>query len=183
VEVPASVFQSVNSTFIILLAPVFAGLWTLLADRKSEPSAPFKFRIGLILVGTGFLVLVLGATLSGGAATPALFVILLYLFHTAAELCFSPVGLAAMTRLSAASMTGLMMGTWFLSTAAGNFLAGVIAQSTESGSAGPGGVISTYAKLGWGAVAVGLLVFVVARPVTRLMRLDLFESDDQPVRH
>lgn len=177
--IPASAFQSINSTFIILFAPLFAALWTGLGRRGLEPAAPTKFGLGMILVGAGFLVLVAGAGLSGGARTPALFVVLLYLFHTAAELCFSPVGLAAMTRLSLPSMTGLMMGTWFLSTAAGNFLASVIAQATGGGSERADQIIPVYVRLGWWAIAAGVAVLLVAKAISRLMRLDLLEEAPQ----
>ena len=177
-EIPASLFQSVNSIFIILLAPVFAALWTFLDRRRLEPSAPFKFGIGLIVIGLGFLVLVAGAAMNAGAPTPALFIILLYLFHTAAELCFSPVGLAAMTRLSVGSMVGLMMGTWFLATAAGNFLAGVIAQATGGEGVGPERVLEVYGRLGWISIAIGAVVLLLAPFVVRLMHLKLMKDAD-----
>jgi POT family proton-dependent oligopeptide transporter len=170
-QIPASVFQSVNSTFIILLAPAFAGLWTVLNKRGLEPSAAFKFGIGLILVGFGFLVMLLGAG-RDGALTPMIFIILLYLFHTMAELCFSPIGLSSMTRLSIPSMTGLMMGTWFLAMAAGNFLAGLLAQASGGESAGVEGLLDVYSNIGWFSIGIGAFALVVAPFVTRLMHLD-----------
>lgn len=170
-EIPASVFQSVNSTFIILLAPVFAGVWTWLNKRGLEPSAAFKFGIGLILVGIGFLVMLLGAG-KDGALTPMIFIILLYLFHTMAELCFSPIGLSSMTRLSIPTMTGLMMGTWFLATAAGNFLAGLLAQASGGEGAGVEGLLDVYSKIGWFSIGIGVVALVVAPFITRLMHLD-----------
>jgi len=178
--VPASVFQSVNSAFIITLAPLFAGLWTWLAKRRLEPSVPLKFGIGLMLVGVGFIVLVAGATASGNGLTPALFIILLYMFHSMAELCFSPIGLSSMTRLSVASMTGLMMGTWFLATAAGNFIASVIAQATGGDNVGPDQVLHVYTSISWFSIGVGVLVVLVSPWVKRLMHLDLL---DAPVDH
>ena len=175
--IPASVFQSVNPFFIITLAPVFAGLWTWLGKRGAEPSAPFKFGIGLVLVGAGFLVLVAGAAASGGL-TPAIFIILLYLLHSMAELCFSPVGLSNMTRLSIASMTGLMMGTWFLATAGGNFLAAMIAQATGGEGAGVERVMEVYGNIGWFSIAIGAGVLVVSPFVKRLMHLDTLGDTD-----
>jgi POT family proton-dependent oligopeptide transporter len=177
VEVPASVFQSVNSVFIILFAPLFAVLWTWLDKRRLEPSAPAKFGVGLILAGAGFLVLVAGAIASGSGLTPVVFVFLVYLFHTLAELCFSPVGLSAMTRLAVPSMVGLVMGTWFLAMAAGNFIAGLIAQATGGGggSAGAGveRVLEVYTRIGWFSVVVGVAVIGVSPYIRRLMHLDL----------
>ena len=171
-EVPASVFQSVNSVFIILLAPLFAALWTYLGKRGLEPSAPFKFGIGLIIVGAGFLVLVAGAPSTPGVLTPVIFIFLLYLLHTMAELCFSPVGLSNMTRLSIGSMVGLMMGAWFLATAGGNFLASLIAQATGGEGAGPERVLEVYSNIGWFSIVIGGLVLAVAPLVARLMHLD-----------
>lgn len=175
--IPASAFQSVNSIFIILLAPLFAALWTILGKRGWEPSAPFKFGIGLVGVGAGFMVLVAGAAAYAGAPTPVIFVILVYLIHTMAELCFSPVGLAAMTRLSLPSMTGLMMGTWFLATAAGNFIAGLIAQATGGEGAGPDKVLDVYTRIGWFSIGIGVVVLVVSPFVAKLMHLDLLKAE------
>ncbi|QUT06643.1 peptide MFS transporter [Sphingobium phenoxybenzoativorans] len=179
VDVPASVFQSVNSVFIILLAPMFAVLWTWLDKRRLEPSAPAKFGIGMMLCGAGFLVLVAGAAAAGSNLTPVIFVFLVYLFHTMAELCFSPVGLSAMTRLSVPSMVGLIMGTWFLAMAAGNFIAGLIARATDSAGAGVDQVLAVYTQIGWFAVAVGLGVMALAPFITRLMHLDLIGREGE----
>ncbi len=175
-QIPASWFQSVNPFFIITLAPLFGGLWIKLARRGLEPSAPFKFGIGLILVGAGFFVLTWGAPAEG--LTPAIVVILLYALHSMGELCFSPVGLSSMTRLSVGSMTGLMMGTWFLSTAAGNFLAGLIAQATGGEGAGPAQVLEVYGRIGWFSVAIGVVVLLLAPFVAKLMHLDTLGDTD-----
>jgi len=114
-EVPASMFQSINSIYIVAFGPVFAWLWTLLGKRGLEPSAPAKFGLGVIQLGAGFLVLVAGAAAAGaGQLTPVVFIFLIYLLHTTGELCLSPVGLSAMNRLSPANMASLIMGMWFL---------------------------------------------------------------------
>jgi proton-dependent oligopeptide transporter, POT family len=141
------------------------------ARRRLEPNVPLKFGIGLFLVGLGFLVLVAGAAPSG-ALTPALFIILVYLFHAMGELCFSPIGLSSMTRLSVTRMTGLMMGTWFLATAAGNFIAALIAQTTGAVGAGPDTILNVYTRIGGFSMAVGLAVMAVSPLVVRLMHLD-----------
>src|SRR5688572_19912785 len=85
--VPASLFQSINPIYIILLAPLFAGLWVVLGKRGLEPSAPAKFGLALLQVGAGFLVFVLGASSVGAEVmTPVVFVFLIYLLHTTGEL-------------------------------------------------------------------------------------------------
>ena len=177
-DIPASMFQSVNSIFIILLAPLFAMLWPLLDKRRLEPSSPAKFGIGLVLCGAGFLVLVAGAAMAGANLTPLIFILLIYLLHTMAELCFSPVGLSAMTRLSVSNMVGLVMGTWFLAMAAGNFIAGLIARATGGGKAGDvTQVLDVYSRIGWFAVVVGGLVLLVSPYVKRMMHLDLIAAE------
>jgi POT family proton-dependent oligopeptide transporter len=178
--VPASVFQSINSIYIVLLGPVFAALWMWLGKRGMEPSAPAKFGLALIQLGFGFLVLVLGA--SSGVATPVLFIFLIYLLHTTGELCLSPVGLSAMNRLSPVHMASLIMGTWFFATASGNFAAGLIAAATgaESASgetAGQQTVLDVYATVGWVAVGAGVVVILISPFVKKLMHLDTLRDE------
>ncbi len=172
--VPASLFQSINPIFIILLAPVFAALWQVMGKRSIEPSAPAKFAFALMLVGLGFLVFVLGANSVGAAATPVLFVFLLYFLHTAGELCLSPVGLSAMNRLAPTYLASLIMGAWFYMTAVGNFVAAKIGQATggEDGEMTKEATLAIYNQIGWVAIAVGVVVLLVSPIVKRWMHLD-----------
>ena len=182
-EIPASVFQSVNAGFIFLLAPAFAATWTYLGRRQMEPSTPFKFGLGIIQVGLGFLVLVWGAGSVGvGAATPVVLIFLIYLLHTTGELCLSPVGLSAMNRLAPSHMASLIMGTWFFASATGNFAAGLIAAATGAEGvgeeAGKSVVLDVYFAVGWVAVGAGLFVLVISPLVRRLMHLDTLRDDN-----
>ena len=131
-EFPSTWFQSLNSLFIILLAPLFAWLWVRLGRR--EPSSPAKFTAGLLLVGSGFLLLVPASMMtgySGGASSPndlsPMWLVGVYLLHTLGELCLSPVGLSIVTKLAPRRIVGSMMGVWFLSIAIGNGLGGWVA--------------------------------------------------------
>jgi POT family proton-dependent oligopeptide transporter len=182
--VPASVFQSLNPIYIVLLGPVFAGLWVFLAKRGLEPSTPAKFGLGIVQLGLGFLVLVVGAHLVGvNAATPVVFIFLIYLLHTTGELCLSPVGLSAMNRLAPKHMASLIMGAWFFATAGGNFVAGLIASATGSGGHAGGTdmakeyVLEIYTTIGFVALGVGVLVMMIAPLVKRLMHLDTLKDD------
>ena len=184
-DVPASLFQSINPIYIILLAPLFAGLWVLLGKRGLEPSAPAKFGIALLLVGAGFLVFVWGANAVGVGAeakTAVLFVFLLYLLHTMGELCLSPVGLSAMNRLAPAFMASLIMGAWFYMTAVGNFVAGKIGEATggHDGEMTKEATLSVYNTIGWVAVGVGVAVLAVSPFVKKLMHLDTLGDDEPP---
>jgi POT family proton-dependent oligopeptide transporter len=177
--VPASVFQSINAIYIVLLAPFFAMLWTWLGRRGLEPSAPAQFGLALMQLGFGFLVLVWGA--ATGNMTPVLFVFLIYLFHTTGELCLSPVGLSAMNRLAPAHMASLIMGTWFFASATGNFVAGLIAAATGSEAASGEGVgkqvvLDVYNQIGWIAIAVGVGVVVISPLIKKLMHLDTLKD-------
>ena len=179
-EVPASVFQSLNAMYIIFLGPIFAATWIWLGKRGMEPSAPQKFGLGVIQLGLGFLVLVWGASLGAGM-TPVMFIFLIYLLHTTGELCLSPVGLSAMTRLSTSKMVGLIMGAWFLASGAGNFAAGLIAQATAvEGAGGENVVLTVYSNVGWLAVAVGVGLIVVSPLINHLMHLKTLK-DDHPL--
>jgi proton-dependent oligopeptide transporter, POT family len=186
IDVPAATFQSINPIYIILLAPLFAWLWTMLGRRGLEPSAPAKFGLAMIQLGAGFLVLVAGAYAFGlENATPVIFIFLIYLLHTTGELCLSPVGLSAMNRLAPAHMASLIMGTWFFASATGNFAAGLIAAATGSGDLeGESGaakeiVLDVYSTVGWVAVGVGVVVILLAPFVKRLMHLETLRDDDE----
>ena len=182
--VPASVFQSINAAYIVLLAPLFASLWTRLGRRGMEPSAPAKFGLALVQLGAGFLVLVIGAGSSAGL-TPVVFIFLIYLLHTTGELCLSPVGLSAMNRLAPAHMASLIMGTWFFASATGNFVAGLIAAATgserASGEAAAQVVLDVYNQIGWIAVGVGVFVMLISPLVKKLMHLDTLRDDGATV--
>ncbi len=181
--VEASMFQSINAIYIILLAPLFAAMWQWLGRKGAEPSTPLKFGLGIVQVGLGFLVLVWGAQSVGiNVPTPVVFIFLIYLLHTTGELCLSPVGLSAMNRLAPAHMASLIMGTWFFASATGNFAAGLIAAATGAEGvgeeAGKTVVLDVYSTVGWTAVGVGIAVMVVSPLIKRLMHLDTLRDDD-----
>lgn len=121
--------QFFNALFIVMFAPVMSVLWTVLAKRGMEPSIPVKFAFALMGVGAGFLFLVWGATMVGPDYQVGIWWLAgLYLIHSLAELCISPVGLSMITKLSIARVVGLMMGVWFLSISVAQYVAGVVAQ-------------------------------------------------------
>ena len=175
VMVPASVFQSINSMFIILMAPLIAALWTRLGKWGWEPSTPAKFGFALVQVGLGFLLLVAGAMAFGiGNLTPMIFIFGINFLHTTGELCLSPVGLSAMSKLAPVRMASLIMGVWFLATAAGDFIAGLIAASIGAGGEGAtvAAALAVYEWVGGLSIMVGAAVLLVAPFVKRLMHLD-----------
>jgi POT family proton-dependent oligopeptide transporter len=115
-EIKTTFFQSFNPLFIMAFAPIFSWIWIKLSNAGKEPSAPYKFGVGLALLGLGFLVLKFGGASAKGGMLPAMFMVLLYLLHTIGELVLSPVGLSLVTKLSPKQMVGFMFGIWFLSS-------------------------------------------------------------------
>ena len=179
--VPASLFQSINPIYIILLGPLFAWLWTSLGKRGLEPSTPAKFGLALVQNGFCFLVLVWGAQAAGMQnMIPVLFVFLFYLFATTGELCLSPVGLSAMNRLAPRHMASLIMGAWFFATAGGNFVAGMIGAATggHGGEMTKEATLSIYNMIGWISIAIGVGVVVISPLIRRLMHLDTLRDRD-----
>ena len=158
-EFPASWFQNVQPIFVILLAPLYAWLWIRLGRR--EPSSPAKFSIGLLFVGLSFLVLVPAA--SGTHVSPN-WLNVSYFLSVVGELCLSPVGLSAMTKLAPVRAAGFVMGVWFLSISIGDWLAGRAGSLYES---------MPLPKLFGVCAAVALLAALVlallVKPTKRLM--------------
>ena len=178
-EVPASMFQSLNAGFIFTIAPLFAMLWIALAKRNMEPSTPIKFSIGIILVGLGFLALVYGMRSSEGLQTGVFWIILIYLLHTLGELCLSPVGLSSVTKLSPQRIVGFMMGMWFFASAAGNYVAGLIARATASDSSGVSNDVfdltqkqsfmDVFTDVGLMAIGCGIFLAILTPILKKLM--------------
>lgn len=129
-EIPATWFQSVNSFFIFLCAPFFAALWVRMAKQGRELSSPAKFALGLFFAGLGFVLMIFAANSvvsSGGAIKVSpWWLVASYFFQTIGELCLSPVGLSSMTKLSPRRFVGQMMGIWFLASAVGNLIGGLV---------------------------------------------------------
>jgi POT family proton-dependent oligopeptide transporter len=172
---PAGQTQIFNALFIVILAPLFSMLWNAMAKAGIEPSIPVKFAIALMGVGAGFLFLVWGAHNAGPDFKVALsWLAGLYLIHSIAELCISPVGLSMITKLSIARIVGLMMGVWFLSISVAQYVAGIVAQGASVETVG-GQVtnlqvsLNTYVGVFWNigliAIAAGVVLFLLSFPL------------------
>src|SRR6476469_8697280 len=171
--------QNFNPICIVLFAPVMSWLWTSLAKRGLEPSIPIKFSIALMGVGAGFLFLVFGSTFAGPGSSFQVglwWLAGLYLIHSLAELCISPVGLSMITKLSIARVVGLMMGVWFLSISVAQYVAGVVAQFASVETVG-GQVTnlkvsldtytSTFTTIAWIAIGAGVVLFLLSWPLQK----------------
>lgn len=171
--------QFFNAFFIVALAPLFSILWNSLAKRGLEPSIPVKFAIALMGVGAGFLFLVWGSQFAGTDFRVGIWWLAgLYLIHSIAELCISPVGLSMITKLSIARIVGLMMGVWFLSISVAQYVAGVVAQFASVETVG-GQVtnlkvsldtyVGVFTTIGEISVGIGVFLFILAIPLKKLM--------------
>jgi len=173
--------QNFNPICIVLFAPIMSVLWTWLAKRGLEPSIPVKFSIALMGVGAGFLFLVFGSTFAGPGNNFQVglwWLAGLYLIHSLAELCISPVGLSMITKLSIARIVGLMMGVWFLSISVAQYFAGIVAQFASVETVG-GQVTNlkvslvtytaTFTTIAWIAIGAGVLLFLLSWPLQKWM--------------
>jgi proton-dependent oligopeptide transporter, POT family len=173
--------QNFNPICIVLLAPLMSMLWTGLAKRGIEPTIPVKFSIALMGVGAGFLFLVFGSTFAGpdnNFQVGLWWLAGLYLIHSLAELCISPVGLSMITKLSIARIVGLMMGVWFLSISVAQYFAGIVAQFASVETVG-GQVTnlrvsletytSTFTTIAWIAIGAGVVLFLLSWPLQKWM--------------
>ena len=175
-EIPAGTFLSFNALFIILLAPVFAWLWVKMG--KYNPNTAVKFSLALMLVGLGFGALVMGINVSGLGKVAAIWLILTYFLHTCGELCLSPVGLSAVTKLSPVKIVGFMMGVWFLATASSEFIASVLANiasvDTSNGNApdlnlAKQSYLKLFEYLFYTGIGFGALLLVLSPIIKKLM--------------
>jgi POT family proton-dependent oligopeptide transporter len=178
-RISAGQTQFFNAIFIVMLAPVMSIIWGVLARRGIEPSVPIKFSLALIGVGAGFLFLVWGASMVGSSFKVAIWWLAgLYLIHSIAELCISPVGLSMITKLSIPRIVGLMMGVWFLSISVAQYVAGAVAQVASVETVG-GQVtnlkvsLETYAgvfhTIGLTAASIGVVLLILSPLLKRWM--------------
>ena len=175
---PSTWYQSVNPLVVVILGPVFAGLWLFLGKRNLEPSTPVKFGIGLIVLSAAFLFMVGGAAHSADTAgnAAAHWLLMTYVLCTVGELCLSPVGLSMVTRLSPPRYASFLMGLWFLSSAVAGYLSGSLASILGAGDSlqfcFKKGLADYFLILAAVPFLAGLLMFVLAPILRRMMHED-----------
>jgi len=168
-EIPAGWFQSLGAVFVILFAPVFAALWVRLGRRGLNPPTSVKFGLGLLSLASGFVIMAGAAVVvAGGGKAAPVWLMATYLVHTFGELCLSPVGLSSVSQLAPARLVGRLLGVWYLATALGNVVAGLLAGSFEPGS--PGTWPAVYARILVPPVLAGIALIALARPLQRWLR-------------
>jgi POT family proton-dependent oligopeptide transporter len=160
---PSSWYQTLSAVFVVALAPAFAVLWIKL--RRHEPSIPVKFALGLLLVGLGFVVVGVGALRAeSGIKISPMWLVSTYFIHVCGELCLSPVGLSAITKLAPAKVASLMMGVWFLGISVGEYIGGIFGSLYESLSTPTlFGIVAAF------SIGAGLVMVLLVKPLQRLM--------------
>jgi POT family proton-dependent oligopeptide transporter len=175
-----SVNNSINALWVVALAPIVGIIWIYLAKKKAEPNTIVKFGLGFILLGLGFLVFYwskFSATANG--LTPLWTFIFAYLVISVGELCLSPIGLSMITKLSPKRLTGMMMGTWFLASAYGQYGAGLIGAALAKGDSSTENLTNFqkleqytagYQSIGYIAIVAGVLLVLISPLLKKLMQ-------------
>jgi POT family proton-dependent oligopeptide transporter len=168
---PASFFQSVNPIFILLLAPLFAWLWTRLEAIGRGPSTAVKMSFGLVLLGCGFVVLAVGAHYADlGMKVSPWWLVGAYFFQTCGELCLSPVGLSYVTKVAPVRFAALLMGAWFLGNSAASWLAGNLASLTGQLAHEQSKFFLIFVCTSFVAAFLGFLVVPVMKRLTKTVK-------------
>lgn len=163
-EMPASYFQSLNPLLILLLAPAFSMLWARLDRSSWALSSVVKQAIGMIVLGLGFVILAMAQSHAEVVASVSpWWLFSVYFLHTVGELCLSPIGLSMVTKLAPHTLAALLMGLWFTSMAAANYLAGTL----EALLRGSG--IPLYWFLVISSIGAGVVLLLLAPLLHRLM--------------
>jgi POT family proton-dependent oligopeptide transporter len=171
-EIPTELFQSVNPIFIVLLAPLFAWFWT--SKLGSRLTTPVKMSLGMILLGVGFLFMLLatmGVQTEGKGTmevvtqkAPLIWLVMTYFFHTIGELSLSPVGLSVVTKLAPVKLASMLMGVWMLSSFVANIIGGFIASYVESM-----GASTIFASIALFVIILGVLMLLLSKKLSKMM--------------
>jgi len=171
-EIPTTFFQAFNPILIVALAPVFAWLWT--TKLFSKMSTPVKMSLGMILLGVGFLFMIMAtfevktSMVNGEEVVKhkaaLIWLLLTYFLHTIGELCLSPVGLSMVTKMAPVRLVSLMMGVWMLSSFFANILGGFVAKYTEVM-----GAYTIFYSIAVFVIALGLILLLISKRISKLM--------------
>lgn len=167
-EVPATWFSTLNSLFIISLAPLFSKWW----ESKYNPTANVKYGIGMLFLGMGMACVAFGASgIEPGAKTASVsmvWLILVYMFYTMGELCISPVGLSYVSKLVPPRMIAFMFGVWYLAVAIGMKGAGIFGENIDK-VANEHGLSYFFWLLTAVSIVMGVLSIAMAPVIRKLM--------------
>lgn len=160
-EIPTAWFQNANPFFIILLTPFFAAFWIKLGQRMVTPGYGIKCAVGLMIMASGFIVMIFAAQIAaGGAKAAPYFLILTYFLHTVGELCLSPIALSAVSKLSPQRFIGQMMGVFVLTYSIGNIIAGLMAGNFDPNNVAE--MPNLYQQIATFSIGIGAVILLIS---------------------
>ncbi|WP_297634305.1 peptide MFS transporter [uncultured Clostridium sp.] len=168
--VPVSWLQSLNPVFVLILSPIFAKVWFVLANRrKGDMKVPVKMAIGMIVLGVGFLVMVFATMSVGDGTNPVVkasmwWLVITYFFNTVGELCLSPIGLSMVTKIAPAKLASLLMGVWLASSGVANILGGFIASNLDSF-----GAKEIFGLISGVCIILGIVLLLLSNRIAKMM--------------
>ena len=175
-----AVNNSLNAIYVIAFSPILGLIWLALNNKKKEPGTVVKFGLGFVFLGLGFLVFWLSKfAADANGLTPLWYFAFAYLLITFGELCLSPIGLSIMTKLSPKRLVGVMMGTWFLASAFGQYGAGLIGAALATGDPNAGDLTNLqkleqytagYSMIGYISLGAGVLLIALSPLIRKLMQ-------------
>jgi proton-dependent oligopeptide transporter, POT family len=171
-EFPAGWFISVSSVFVLIFVPIFAWLWLKLDSIKRNPSTTIKMSLGLILMGLGYVTMMVASYfVIGGSKVSPMWLVLTYLLHTLGEICLYPIGLSAVTKLAPQRLGGQMMGVFFTALAFGNLAAGIFAGNFDDTAiaADTQVMINLFKTVAIVMLVAGSIVILINKPLKKWM--------------
>ncbi|MGL4874478.1 MAG: peptide MFS transporter [Clostridium sp.] len=168
--IPVSWLQSLNPVFVLLLSPIFAKIWFMLANRKKgDMKVPTKMALGMIVLGLGFLVMVFATMSIGSAENPLVkasiwWLVITYFLNTVGELCLSPIGLSMVTKIAPVKLASLLMGVWLASSGVANILGGFIASNLEAF-----GAREIFALISGVCIVLGIVLLIFSNKISKMM--------------
>ncbi len=174
---PNGVNNSGGAFFILLLAIPIGLFWIWLNKKRIEPNTIIKFGLGFLFLGLGYYVIFATKYFANQAGITSLSVFTIALFViTLGEMCLSPIGLSIMTKLSTNKLQGMMMGMWFLASAYGQYVAGIIGANMATAKEGSTNLDALlaytegYKQLGLYALVCGVILILISPFVKKLMQ-------------
>lgn len=173
-EIPTAWFQSINSLFIITLAPIMSVIWIGLSKKNREVSSIAKFNLGIIFAAISFAIMMLASYFvlnNGGAQVSPWWLIASYFFLTIGELALSPISLSLMTSIAPKMIRGQVMGLWFISLSLGNVVAGLIGGGVEADRLES--LPNLFGNAVYVLLIIAIILFFLKNPLKKMLNTEL----------
>jgi POT family proton-dependent oligopeptide transporter len=163
--IPSTWYQAFNPFMIFAFTPMLTGFWGWQSARKQEPTSLTKMAIGCVLLGLGFVVMIVASIgMEAGAQRSVLWLVGSTIIYTFGELYLSPIGLSFVTKVAPARIVSMMMGVWFLANFIGNYMTGYLGTFWERIPHQ-----SFFLMMMTIGVAAGVVLFAISRPLDKIV--------------